>query len=115
VTRPQKILVCGSRGWPGVFRIHARLDLLENALLIVGGAPGPDEVARQWAVSRGVDHIVFYANWERDGKRAGILRNLRMLALKPNLVIAFWDGESRGTEHTITTAEMRGIPVELIR
>ena len=88
--------------------------LLTNLRLIVGGAPGPDEFARQWAVDKMVDHLVLHANWNEDGKRAGILRNLRMLDQKPDLVIAFWDGQSTGTQHTITEARKRGIPVEII-
>jgi hypothetical protein len=32
----------------------------------------------------------------------------------PDLVIAFWDGKSRGTKHAIDGAGLRGIPVEVI-
>jgi hypothetical protein len=34
---------------------------------------------------------------------------------KPDLVVAFWDGESRGTKHTIDSAERRELPVDVIR
>jgi hypothetical protein len=37
-----------------------------------------------------------------------------MLNGSPDLVIAFWDGESRGTRHTIDEAKRRGIPVEIV-
>lgn len=55
----------------------------------------------------------FKPDWERFGKRAGIERNLQMLNEKPDRVIAFWDGVSPGTRHTITEARNRGIPVEI--
>jgi hypothetical protein len=35
-----------------------------------------------------------------------------MLDTDPDVVIAFWDGTSRGTRHTIDSAIRRGIPVE---
>ncbi len=37
-----------------------------------------------------------------------------MLESKPDLVLAFWDGQSRGTKHTITEARRRNIPVVLV-
>jgi len=37
-----------------------------------------------------------------------------MLDWEPELVLAFWDGRSTGTEHTITEANRRGIPVEVL-
>lgn len=120
-----KVLVCGSRGWgidlPDPRRpIWDRLNevfehLAQSSRLITGGARGPDEFARQWAADSLVDHLVCYADWATHGKRAGILRNLRMLDEKPDLVLAFWDGTSRGTKHTIDEAHARGITVELHR
>lgn len=50
--------------------------------------------------------------WESFGQRAGYLRNLAMLQLEPDLVIAFTNG-SPGTQHTIDEARRRGIPVEI--
>lgn len=115
------VLVCGSRmfalGDGGRETVRERLDeiLKEHEFrLITGGANGPDEWARQWAVDTEVDHLVLYARWEEHGKRAGILRNLRMLDEKPELVIAFWDGKSKGTAHTIEGARTRNIPVDVI-
>jgi hypothetical protein len=47
------------------------------------------------------------ADWRGKGKRAGIIRNLEMLDTKPDKVIAFWDGRSTGTGHTISEAKKR--------
>lgn len=54
------------------------------------------------------------ADWRGQGARAGILRNLAMLEWEPELVLAFWDGRSTGTAHTIREARRRRIPVEVI-
>jgi hypothetical protein len=57
----------------------------------------------------------FLADWKRDGRRAGILRNLRMLEFgKPDEVLAFWDGSSKGTAHMIREARKAGVPVRII-
>jgi len=80
-----------------------------------GGARGVDRLAARYADQLG--HLVeeYEADWETHGKKAGIMRNLAMLDQRPDLVIAFWDGESRGTKHTIDEASRREIPVEVHR
>jgi basic membrane lipoprotein Med (substrate-binding protein (PBP1-ABC) superfamily) len=122
VSKARLVLVCGSRGFDidGDARriVWNRLDAIKTAprdlRIIVGGANGPDEFARKWAVETEINHTVIYAQWEDHGKRAGIIRNLAMLDEGPDLVLAFWDGTSKGTLHTITEAERRGIPVERV-
>jgi hypothetical protein len=118
-----KVLVCGSRLFAidsesadGKSVVWAHLDKFDprGLSLITGGALGPDDWARDWAEQTKIDHHVLYAQWEDHGKRAGILRNLAMLDLKPDLVLAFWDGKSSGTAHTISEARRRGIAVEVI-
>jgi hypothetical protein len=90
------------------------LRLPPSAEIIHGGAPGADRIAGWLAEDFGFTVREFKANWDRGGKRAGILRNIKMLDASPDLVIAFWDGKSRGTKHTIDEAKRRGIPVEVL-
>lgn len=115
-----KILVCGSRFYNDRDMVNRVLDAQyakrgQKMLLIVGGAVGADELARQWAVSRKVDHVVYYAKWETEGKAAGPIRNRRMLRLKPRLVIAFRVnkvGENRGTDDMCKIATEADIKVK---
>jgi hypothetical protein len=98
-------------------QVWERLDALPRrpqTTIIVGDARGADTAA-YWS-ARCCNHPVrvFKADWKTHGKKAGIIRNLEMLDEKPDLVIAFWDGKSRGTNHTITESRKRGIPVEVI-
>jgi hypothetical protein len=112
---PVKVLVCGSRTWWDPERLRARLaELPEHAEIIQGGAGGADKLAAEFAADHALPCRTFPADWQRHGKRAGILRNLRMLDEEPDLVIAFWDGESKGTAHTIGEARRRGVPVEIV-
>lgn len=120
-----RVLVCGSRMFAldgdadGKSIVWERLSRLkdepQDVHLVLGGARGPDEWAREWAVGYCVDHTVMYAHWRAHGKKAGILRNIAMLDTKPDLVLAFWDGESTGTGHTIFEAHRRLIAVEITR
>lgn len=76
------LLVTGSRdGHPQVeewlSHTHAQTSI---TLLIVGCADGVDKQARDWADANGVDKKVFYADWEKYGRRAGPLRNGQMVA-----------------------------------
>lgn len=109
------MLVCGSRGWKDAEAIEERLAELPPASTIMHGrALGADYLADRAA--RVLGHAVeqFPADWETHGRRAGIVRNLQMLDQRPELVLAFWDGSSPGTAHTIEEARRRGIPVEVI-
>jgi hypothetical protein len=58
----------------------------------------------------------FPADWGTFGKRAGPIRNKQMLEEgKPDLVIAFWDGNSPGTKNMIDQAQAKGISVKVIK
>ncbi len=114
-----KVLVCGSRSWGDDrdqrYKVYDRIgDLPRDATIIHGGAAGADRLAANAAHRRGNPVEEFLADWGLHGRRAGIVRNLEMLDQEPDLVLAFWDGESRGTKHTIDEATRRGIPVEVI-
>jgi hypothetical protein len=81
--------------------------------VIHGDARGADRWAAEVARQLGCRVRAFPADWDRFGKRAGILRNLQMLDQEPVLVLAFQFNGSRGTQHTISEARRRGIPVEV--
>jgi hypothetical protein len=109
------VLVCGSRGWTDRTAIRRRLaELPADAVIVTGGALGADQMADSTAAQLGLDREVYPANWKRDAKQAGYVRNSRMLHSKPDLVLAFWDGTSPGTRHTIGLARDQGVDVEVI-
>jgi YspA, cpYpsA-related SLOG family len=109
-----RVLVCGSRSWKDARRIRQRLaELPRSTIVIHGEARGADALADAAARGLGLTVMTFPADWSR-GKQAGFERNIAMLDEKPDLVIAFWDGKSKGTAHTIDQAIERGIAVEVI-
>lgn len=86
----------------------------DNVKVIHGGAKGADSMADDWFVVSWCPFDVFPADWDQHGKRAGIMRNLDM-ADAADALIAFWDGESRGTKHMIETAIKEGLEVHVYR
>lgn len=112
-----RVLVCGGRDFSDYQLLAGVLDRLHDenpiAAIIHGNARGADTLAHQWAIKRGVGGWACPANWSRDGKRAGPLRNQRMLGHHPDLVVAFPGG--RGTADMIGRAEKAGVRVIQIK
>jgi hypothetical protein len=115
--RAMRVLVCGSRDWSDRDAIASALTGLPGEHyeieVIHGGARGADRIAAEEAEALGFSTRAFPADWQTHGRRAGILRNLQMLDERPNIVLAFQRGGSRGTQHTIDEARRRGISVEV--
>ena len=114
-----RVIVTGSRdiSHPMYTRkvISDRLfDLPVDSVIVHGAARGVDRIAEQEAQKLGLLVEAHPADWDTHGKAAGFIRNAHMVALGADLVLAFWDGRSRGTAHTIEIAEKAGIPVEVI-
>ena len=108
------MLVCGSRTFNDYPTMACWLGDFSINQIISGAAEGADKLVEEYAKNHGIDNVVVPADWEQHGKIAGIQRNMKMLDMKPDLVVAFWDGESRGTEHTVTEAARRKISTLLV-
>jgi hypothetical protein len=82
--------------------------------LVSGHAIGADRMAEEYAHSRGWSvetHRITREDWERDGKRAGFLRNAKMVDLGADICVAFIRGNSKGATMCADLAEKRGIDV----
>lgn len=84
----------------------------DEPTIIHGAARGADTLAGEEALDLGFWVQRFPADWKRHGRGAGFKRNLEMLDRDPDLVIAF--GQGRGTNHTVSKAQERGIVVRRI-
>ena len=81
-----------------------------DAVVVSGGATGPDWLGVSAARRRGLDAVEFLPHWNRYGKRAGFVRN-QTIVDDCDEVHAWWDGKSKGTKHTIDLARKAGKPV----
>ncbi len=111
-----KVLVCGSRSFNNYQLLKETLDQVGGITQIIqGGAKGADKLAGQYAREHSISALEIPAKWGEYGKKAGYIRNQEMIDYNPDLVVAFWDGESRGTAHTINLATHKRIKVEVIK
>ena len=76
------------------------LDKYEEVVIVSGGAKGADSLAKKYSKENKVKIIEFLPDWDKHGKAAGFIRNNDIVE-KSDLLIAFWDGQSSGTLHSI--------------
>lgn len=83
--------------------------ILQDDILVQGGARGADLLAAQWAQRNGVVYETFVAHWDLLGAFAGHERNRRMLAAGAQLVLAFPGG--KGTANMVEIARAENVVV----
>ncbi len=86
------------------------LQNLHTIEIVSGGAKGADFLGEKYAKKRNYKLKRFPAAWSKYGKGAGPKRNTAM-AIYADLLIAFWDGRSRGTKSMINLAKKKGLIV----
>jgi hypothetical protein len=109
----KKVAVIGSRTFSNFDLLEKTLLPLGTIVVVSGGANGADSLAEQYALKYNLEIIIFKADWKKFGKRAGYLRNIDIIA-ESDIVVAFWDGISKGTKHSLNLAESRNIPVTIV-
>ena len=97
-----------------------KCDNFDKIRIVSGAARGADQLGEQYAKATGYEVSKFPADWDSLGKRAGYVRNVEMaeFAIENNSVgvlIAFWDGKSKGTEHMIKQATKYGLKVYAVQ
>lgn len=110
--------VVGSRNFDDYEKLKTTLDLLESQYhigkIISGGAKGADQLAEKWAHEKCIPCEIYLPEWERYGKAAGIFRNKKIVSASDGIV-AFWDGESKGTKNSIDLADTKNKLWSVIR
>lgn len=111
----RKVAVVGSRLFTDYRRFSADLSKHlngERVIIVSGGAAGVDTMAELYAKEHGLPSVVFRAKWKEYGRSAGVIRN-RSIVDACDEVVAFWDGSSRGTGHTVRMALEAKKPVRV--
>jgi predicted Rossmann-fold nucleotide-binding protein len=104
-----KVAIVGSRNYPELEKVREFVRTLpKNAIIISGGAKGVDQTAEDEAHKQGLEVISVTPEWDKWGKRAGLVRNDMIVSLA-HQVVAFWDGMSRGTKYTIDKARKENV------
>jgi hypothetical protein len=84
------------------------LDKHEQVIFVSGGAKGADFFAKKYAKEHKIKIIEFLPDWDKHGKSAGFIRNQEIID-KSDLLVAFWDGQSRGTYHDIKLMNIKSL------
>ena len=113
------MIIAGSRSFNdyGLLREHC-LSILHDkmkthrVIIVSGHARGADSLGEKFANEFCLPFELHPAKWRLLGKAAGMVRNAEMAKCSDEL-IAFWDGESRGTRHMINFARKRGLDISV--
>lgn len=109
-----KIAVIGSRTFNNYEIVKEELTKIENISLIVsGGAKGADSLGVKFAKENNIPYKEFLPDWNKHGKSAGFIRNHDIIK-NSELVVAFWDGKSKGTKHSIDLARKMNIELKIV-
>lgn len=114
-----KVIIAGSRGFSRYALLREKCDLLlanrhPDVTIVCGMARGADLLGKRYAEEKGYPVLEYPADWKTNGLSAGYIRNKQM-AENSDALIAFWDGQSRGTNHMINLACERNLEVRVFR
>lgn len=103
-----KVAVIGSRE----LQVNHLEDYLPDHVteIVSGGAQGIDTCAKSYALRHGLKLTEFLPEYAKYGRGAPLRRNITIIE-HADLVLAFWDGKSRGTKFVIDNCKKRNIPV----
>ena len=82
--------------------------------IVSGCAKGADKVGEKYAEVNNISIKKFPADWNKYGKGAGYRRNNEM-ADYADVLIAFWNGESKGTKNMIDLAIANKLEVHVVK
>lgn len=109
-----KLAVIGSRSFSDYGLLKDTLDAYDIDIIISGGARGADNLAEVYAHQNSIPKRIFLPDWGAYGRAAGMIRN-KDIVENCDMLIAFWDGESRGTYNSIQLAEKLGKPAHIVQ
>ncbi len=111
-----KLIIAGGRDFDDYLGLRVVMfdydfDDLE---IVCGLARGADALGKRFADENELPLKLFPADWDQFGKAAGVIRN-RAMAGYADVLVAFWDGKSRGTKNMIALALREGLEVHVFR
>lgn len=112
----RKLLVCGSRGITDVNWVKSQIDsywywnlaCYDDLIMIEGAARGVDLIAKEYAEENNWKIEEYPADWSI-GKQADFIHNEIMVKAADEVLI-LWNGESKGTKHSIDLCEKYSKP-----
>ena len=118
-----RIIVAGGRDFTDYALLSETLDVilkrytLREVQIVSGCCRGADALGERYAREHGIPVVRFPADWQAYGKAAGPIRNRKMAEYASEgegILVAFWDGKSRGTASMIRLAEKYRLQIKTI-
>ena len=82
--------------------------------IISGGAGGVDALAEQYADTHRLSKYIIRPRYDLYRRAAPLKRNEQMVDVS-DAVLVIWDGQSKGTQHTIKSAEKANKPLTVVQ
>ena len=115
--RPYKLIIAGPKDYTNRGVVFGAaiwyLSNKENIEIVSGGCRGVDKLGEEFARYKGWP-VKLFPYIRALGKAGGPVRNRDMAEYADGL-LAFWDGESTGTNNMINTANKLGLDVRVVR
>lgn len=113
-----KTIIAGGRDFKDYNLLKKQVDyyrLHKNEIteVVSGGAAGADSLGEMYAIENNISIKVFNADWNKHGRAAGPMRNKQM-ADYADVLIAVWDGQSKGTKNMIDQMNKLNKPVFIV-
>ena len=109
MSNENNLAIIGSRNFNNyTFAQKEILNIIKDNKIIInkiisGGAVGADKIGEKFSEKFNIPIEIIKPDWSK-GKQGGVIRNTDIIN-KSNYVIAFWDGQSKGTLDLINKAK----------
>lgn len=80
--------------------------------IVSGGAKGVDTIAKEYVEQNEIKLTEFLPQYDQFSRNAPLMRNVEIIEYS-DIVLAFWDGKSKGTKFVIDKCNALGIKVEV--
>lgn len=112
----KKVIIAGGRDYNDYHKISDTCDKIltyDQIQIVSGKCSGVDYLGEKYAIENGYSIKEFPANWNKYKKAAGPIRNKEM-AEYADILIAFYNGKSKGTKNMITLAKKNNLEIYII-
>lgn len=114
-----RIIVAGSRLYNDRKAFHEEiveyLNRFDEPVLFISGAAssGADRLIIEWCKKFNYPCLQYPADWDKNGKAAGFIRNAEMAEVATHL-LCFYNGVSPGTKDMISVANEKNLIIRVI-
>ena len=114
-----KVVIAGGRDFNDYELVKKEADIFISEIepseitIVSGGAKGVDALGERYASENNLQVEIFKADWSKYGRAAGPRRNA-VMAKNCTHLLAFWNGESKGTKSMISLAKKEGKTIKII-